>query len=338
MPARPKNLSLLLRNFLPAVIESLKKNSLKAGGICCFLCFFLFLSFSSAPAETDLSAIPPEFGEVIYQYNQKSPAQVFIIGMAHRDSLTAQSIPNVARVQAEVYKLGQWLIQNERCELLLPEGFFAPPAGKTGRALRRAADEKLICPESIDLKTLEEKLSDNRSFINAELLLKGNYSLRLRQVEDENFYRAAGECIRKLVNGGEDQAEYLRVKSQLDYLQERRTAAMVQKIPEIIQAEFRQGNIKAPRAIFTIGLSHLPSIIRYLEENRVRVYSPPPGMDEKEEYTADLNLKKENFGVSIFLPRTLAGDRQTMKITGLDQIISVHRRHSSARSPSFPRN
>jgi hypothetical protein len=338
MAARPKNLSLLLLNFLSAVIQSLKKNSLKAGGISFFFCFFLFLSFSSSPAQTDLSAIPPEFGEVIYQYNQRSPAQLFIIGMAHRDSLTGLSIPNIARVQAEVYKLGQWLIQNEQCQLLLPEGFFAAPAGKTGRILGRAADEKLICPESIDLKTLEEKLSDNRSFINAELLLKRNYSLRLRQVEDENFYRAAGECIRELVNSGEDQAEYLRIKSQLDYLQEKRTAAMLQKIPEIIQAEFRQGNIKAPKAIFTIGLSHLPSIIGYLQENRVRIYSPLPGMEQKEVYTADLNLKKENFGVSIFLPQTLAGDRQALKITGLDQIIAAHRRHSSARSPSFPRN
>jgi hypothetical protein len=338
MPARPKNLSLLLQNFLTAAIGSLKKNSLKAGGISFFLCFFLFLSFSFSPAETGLSAVPADFGEVIYQYNQRSPAQLFIIGMAHRDSLTGLSIPNVARVQAEVYKLGQWLIQNERCELLLPEGFFAAPAGKTGRALRRAADDKLICPESIDLKTLEEKLSDNRSFINAELLLKRNYPLKLRQVEDENFYRAAGECIRRLVNCGEDQAQYLRVKSQLDYLQERRTAAMLQKIPEIIQAEFRQGNIKAPKAIFTVGLSHLPSIIRYLEENKVRIYSPLPGMDEKEEYTADLNLKKENFGVSIFLPPTLAGDRQTLKITGLDQIIARHRRHSSARSSPYPGN
>ena len=258
--------------------------------------------------------------------------------MAHRDSLTGLNVPKVLRVQAEVYKLGQWLIQNEHCELLLPEGFFATPATKTGKVQKRAADEKLSCPESIDLKALEEKLSDNRSFVNAELLLKGNYPLRLRQVEDVKFHRAVGEFIRKLVNCGNDNSEYLRVKSQLDYLQERRTAAMLQRIPEIIQAEFQQGNIKARKAIFTIGSSHLPRIIRYLAEDKVRIYSPLPGRGKNEDYTADLNLKRENFGVSILLPRTLAGDQKTLKINGLDEMIAQHRRLSAAGSSSTSGN
>ena len=247
---------------------------------------------------------------------------MFIIGIAHRDSLTGLSIPNVSRVQAEVYKLGQWLIQNERCELLLPEGFFATPASNGGKEQRRATDEKLSCPESIDLKALEEKLSDNRSFVNAELLLKTNYPLKLRQVEDLKFHRAVGDLIRKLVECGNDNAEYLRLKLQLSDLQERRTAAMLQRIPEIIQTEFQQGNIKAQKAIFTIGLSHLPQIIRSLEENKVPVYSPHVGRDENKNYAAELNLKKENFGVSIFLPPTLAGDQKTLKMTGLGKIMA----------------
>ncbi len=334
MPARSKNISSVFQNFLTAVSDSLKKSLLKAG----FISFFIFLSFSPAQAETDLSTLPAEFGEVIYRCNPRSPNQLFIIGMAHRDSLTGLSIPKVSRTQAEVYKLGQWLVQSERCELLLPEGFFATPATKTGKEMRTAADEKLSCPESIDLKTLEEKLSDNRSFVNAELLLKRNYSLRLRQVEDAKIHRAVGEFIRKLVNCRNDNSEYLRVKSQLDYLQEKRTAAMLQRIPEIIQTEFQQGNIKARKAIFTVGLSHLPRIIRYLEEDKVRIYSPLPAMGKNEDYTADLNLRRENFGVSIFLPQTLASDRKTLKINGLDEMIAQHRRLSSAGSSSFPRN
>ncbi len=334
MPARPKNLTSVLRNCSSAAGVSLKKSLLKAGVIS----FFIFLNFSFSLAGADLSTIPAEFGKVIYRCDQRSPNQLFIIGIAHRDSLTGLSIPGVSRVQAEVYKLGQWLIQNEKCELLFPEGFFAAPPTRTGKEQRRASDEKLSCPESIDLKTLEEKLSDNRSFVNAELLLKGNFPLRLRQAEDLNFHRAVGEFIRKLVNCGNDKSEYLRVKSQLDYLQERRTAAMLQRIPEIVQAEFQQGNIKARKAIFTIGLSHLPRIIRYLEENKVRIYSPILGVDKKEEYIADLNLKKDNFGVSILLPQTLAGDRKTLKINDLDKMIAQHRRQSSAGLSSDPTN
>jgi hypothetical protein len=113
---------------------------------------------------------------------------------------------------------------------------------------------------------------------------------------------------------------------------------MLQRIPEIIQTEFQQGNIKARRAIFTIGLSHLPRIIRTLEENKVRIYSPILGMGKPEVYTADLNLGKENFGVSILLPQALAGDPKALKINGLDEMIARHRRLSSAGSSSSPSN
>ncbi len=300
-----------------AAFDSHKKRLFWAFLIPCFI----FLNFPLLLAETGLSAIPAELGQVIYRCNQRSPSQLFIIGMAHRDSLTGLSIPNVSRVQAEVYKLGEWLIQNERCELLLPEGFFASPPSKNGKQQKAAGDEKLSCPQSIDLKTLEEKLSDSRSFVNAELLLKKNNPLRFRQVEDPKIHRAVGDLIRKLVECGNDNSEYMRIRLELDSLQERRTAEMLQKIPRIIQAEFQEGNIKAQKAIFTIGLSHLPQIIRSLEENKVWIYSPHVGKDENKDYAADLNLKKENFGVSIILPPTLAGDRKTLKMTGLGKIM-----------------
>lgn len=303
-----------------------------------FLSCLIFLNLSLAPAETGPSIVPAEFGEVIYQCDPKSPNQLFIIGMAHRDSLTGSGSLNIARVQAEVYKLGEWLIQKERCELLLPEGFFANPAARTVIDQKRATDEKLSCPESIDIKSLEEKLSDNRSFINAELLLKRNYPLKLRQVEDPKIHRAAGDLIRKLVSCGNDNSEYLRVKSDLDSLQERRTASILQKIPEIIQDEFRGGNIKTPKAILTIGLSHLPRILRNLEGNGIRIYSPGLAVDKKEIYIADLNLKKEDFGVSILIPHTLAGDRKTLKWTGMDEIVTRQRVLSSLKPLSHSGN
>jgi hypothetical protein len=254
--------------------------------------------------------------------------------MAHRDSLTGLSIPGVSRAQAEVYKIGEWLIQHDGCELLLPEGFFAGSAAQTGKEQGKGEAREPECSKSMDIKTLVEKLSDNRAFVNAELLLKRNYPLRLRQVEDPKTHRSVGELIRKLVNCGQDNSEYLRVKSDLDRLQERRTAAMIQRIPEIIQAEFRGGNIQARKAIFTIGLSHLPRIIRYLEEDRVKIYSPLLAGDKKEDDPADLKLKKENFGVAVYLPYTLASDRKILKMTGLDEIIERHRRHNS--SSPFP--
>lgn len=334
MSALPKIRFSALSRSLPAAVSSHKKRLFWAVFISCLI----FLSLSLTLAEAGLSTIPAEFGEIIYRCNQRSPNQLFIIGMAHRDALTGLSGADIPRVQAEVYKLGEWLIQNERCELLLPEGFFASSTARTGKEQAKDEAPQPGGSESIGMKTLEEKLSDNRTFVNAELLLKRNYPLRLKQIEDPRMHRAVGELIRKLINCGNDNSEFLRIKSELDYLQQRRTAAMLQIIPEIIQAEFQERNIRTKKAIFTIGLSHLPRIIQYLEENRVKIYSPLLAVDRKEEYIADLNLKKENFGVSVFLPQSLAADRKILKITGLDKIIDRHRRLSSFGSSLHPGN
>jgi hypothetical protein len=73
-----------------------------------------------------------------------------------------------------------------------------------------------------------------------------------------------------------------------------------------------------------------------LEENKVRIYSPPFGMEKTEDYTADLNLKKANYGVSVLLPQTLAGDRKILKMTGLDDVIAHQGLLSSWGSPPDP--
>jgi hypothetical protein len=79
-------------------------------------------------------------------------------------------------------------------------------------------------------------------------------------------------------------------------------------------------------------LSHLPGIIRSLDENQFRIYSPLIGGDKGEDYIADLNLKTENFGISILLPRTLAADPKVLKITGMDEILARYRHQPSAAS------
>ena len=281
---------------------------------------------SSSSAGTDLAALPPEYGEVIYYCNEKSPNQLFIIGMSHRDSITRLNGLNTSRVQAEVYKLGEWLIRNRGLELLLPEGFFKkkPQAAKK---IFQPANRNDTHPAPLDMKILEEKLSDTTSFINAEMLLMKNYHLRTQQVEDPKWYDAVARFIRKLV-ASKDSNDYYRVRSELDYLQERRTAAMLQEIPGIIDAEYQQGSIKGKKAFFTIGMSHLCRIIKYLDENKIRIYSPLAGLNQNGDYVADLNLLRENFGVSIIIPRTLADDQRILEINRLTGTVEKSRKPS----------
>lgn len=202
----------------------------------------------------------------------------------------------------------------------MPEGFFKSPSAKIEKKNITAPERGNRCA-STDMEALEKRLSDNKIYVNAEMLLKENHSLRLYQIEDKDPYEAVRNHLLKLAICREDSADYSRLKSELGYLQEKRTAAMLQKIPQIVNDEFRQGNIKTRKAIFTIGMLHLHEIITYLTEKRIKIHAPLSALSGNEGDRAELNLQKENFGVSVIIPRTLARDPKTLEINGLDEIV-----------------
>jgi len=292
------------------------------------LTLFSFLLTTPSHGETNLN-IPAEYGEVIYQCNEKSPNQLFIIGMSHRDSLTRANGKNTSRVQAEVYQIGDWLIHNQQLELLLPEGFFKDRKATTEKKNVRIAEGKSKCFGSSDIKLLEERLSDSTTYVNAEMLLKEDHLLELQQVEDKGLYDAVREGILRLATCDSD--NYSVVRSELDYLQERRTAAMLQKIPQIINDEVRQGHIRNRRALFTIGMYHLHYIIRYLNENGITICASPLTSNKSGDYVSELDLLKENFGICVIIPRTLADDPKVLEMNRLDQIVGAYR-----KSPYHP--
>jgi hypothetical protein len=158
------------------------------------------------------------------------------------------------------------------------------------------------------------------------MLLKENHSLRLRQVEDETLYFAAREGILKLANADKRSPKYPALKSELDYLQARRTAAMLQRIPDRVDEEFRRGTIRTRKALFTIGLSHVTEIIQYLSESKIRITAPPSISGKGENGFSDLNLHKKDFAVSIIIPRTLADDKAQLTLHGLASIVSQARK------------
>jgi hypothetical protein len=303
------------------------------------LSFFLILPFSIGDklfgsSELNLVTDPPpvlsRYGEIIYQYNEKSPRQLFVIGMAHRDSVTRRNGSQTSRVQAEAYKIGEWLIHNKGLGLLLPEGYFAAKGPKLkAKDLVGELEKKGDCPVPVDMATLEEILSDNQSFVNAEMLLRGNYpSMKIRQVEDQGLYETARQRIVEVIDQ-KNSCDYLLLRSELDYLQERRTAAMLQKIPEIVNDESRQGNIRDRKAILTIGLSHIHGMIKYFDENRITVHAPLSHSNRYEDYVSKLNLFEEDFGVSVIIPRTLADDQKILKLNKLEKIVTQARRKTS---------
>jgi hypothetical protein len=54
------------------------------------------------------------------------------------------------------------------------------------------------------------------------------------------------------------------------------------------------------------------------------------------DYAAELNLQKENFGVSIILPKTLTEDQKILEINKLNEIVKQYREIQTSKVSSSP--
>lgn len=281
---------------------------------------FLLPTVSSAAVKSPVqqpTVIPAEFGEVIFEIPGKADRHVYIVGHSHRSARTGANGVKTVQSQAEVYRIGEWLIKEENVRLLLPEGFFrkkpsATPAKGSGGGIH----PQPIKGASIDNQTLVDKLSDTKAFVNADMLLKANFPIQLHQVEDPQIYQAVGEFLRLTedVRGSE------MVGTELDFLQQVRSAAMLQNIPDAVEYELEVGNIDSRRAMFTIGMAHVDEIIRFLREGRVELTPPATTYATYQNDSALLKLVEAGYGVTVILPRSLVDDQETLRLVNLSSI------------------
>ena len=152
---------------LPATLRKIKDTF----SVVVFGSAFFFLPYLAAVmAETPLvpsPSIPYEYGKVIYQKDGNQDQHLYIICQSHRNATTGTNGRNTAKVQAEIYRIGEWLIRNEQIELLLPEGFFRKKGGGKQAATmfndRHDANERQPA-YSLDDQTLKKLLNDTTTF------------------------------------------------------------------------------------------------------------------------------------------------------------------------------
>jgi hypothetical protein len=247
-----------------------------------------------------------EYGEIIYRKNPHAPQQVYIIGQSHRSALTGQGGPDLVKVQAEIYRIGEWLILENNVEMLLPEGFFQNTAKGKVSSMETARETMRL-----DNQTLKDRLSDPIRFVNADLLLKANYNIPFGQVENEQLYRD----ISRLLHQARQEKDF-SVLSELNLLQDERTAVMLQNIPDIVEEAYRTGQIGNRKAMFTIGLAHIGAIINNLQRGSLRGSAQPDPTDG-EASELSLKLLDQGYGVTVIIPRTLAENQRTLRLAGL---------------------
>jgi hypothetical protein len=276
---------------------------------------------NTVPLPASAPLIPPEYGAIIYQKKGASQKHIYIVGDSHRSALTGRNGRNTVRAQIEIYRIGEWLIRNEGVQLVLPEGFFKRrPADLPATRAAAVEPTRVNGKIPIDDRLLEERLADDSVFTSAEMLLKAHHNVLIQQVEDERLYVAVGEFLR--LTEGVSNSAYIPIffHMELEQMQERRTAAMLQNIPEAIDYEFQGGRISNRKAIFTIGMGHIDEIIRYLKEDRISISPSIISATANPHHTAELKLLSQDYGITVILPKALADDREALKLTKLDNI------------------
>ncbi|MFO7607555.1 MAG: hypothetical protein R6W72_14795 [Desulfurivibrionaceae bacterium] len=253
-----------------------------------------------------------EYGQVIYRVNEDSPKQLYIIGISHRNPASGRNNSDTVRTQAEIFRIGEWLNRYKDLELLLPEGYFI----KNSRLFNKASDPNNNLSDNVQL---HERLADESHFVNAEMLLMESFDMRASQVEDRNIYKAVRSSLNNLKTGDLDKLSPRQKLAELKFLQELRTAKLLQNIPDVIESELRNGTIRNSFAMFTIGLNHVTHIIRYLDENPFSIDAPKDHANLND-FNAELDLLKKGYGITIILPRTLANNAELLETMNLTRI------------------
>jgi hypothetical protein len=288
-----------------------------------FLFIFLNLILSNAFAGTgetlwhhtgiSVLSLPSHYGKVVYISHEKSPNTLYIVGISHRGSHSRLNGSDTVKTQTEVYRIGEWLNRNLNLDLLLPEGFF--DSGGPSAPTRPVSSL-----QTLDDASLERALADNSHFLNAEMLLMRRLHLPAGQVENRKLYDEILSRIIKMENHPIDIASYLSLEMQIDRLQEKRTAVLLNNIPSVIESEFKKGAIKHKNALFTIGLNHIKAILQYLKETKITSQKSAFSHSRKNPIVADLGLKYSGLNVVVIIPHTLIEDRQVLRKTELSDL------------------
>ncbi len=193
------------RNTAPSG-SRLFSSSLSRSGIALIICLFWIFSTcnttSASPKVSKSSAdfldIPSAYGKIIYRINPQSPKQLYIIGINHKDPDSGANNSTTVQTQLEIFRIGEWLKKNVNLNLLLPEGYFSDK--KAVAAHKPAGFQTLdtFNPVHLDNLLIQEKLTADKPYVNAEMLLMEYHRYHASQVEDKGNYDAVRNSLCKL--------------------------------------------------------------------------------------------------------------------------------------------
>lgn len=264
----------------------------------CRVVVLLTLVLSSLLGGTNLRAesiieLPSELGTVVYQTQGNNAAQLFIIANSHRSTISGANGDATLQAQVETFQICEWLIRRQQVALLFPEGFF-------GR--RTAINPTAVPDEWLDSATLTSWLADTSSFVNAEILLHEQYGINLQQVEDRELYQNVRDAL--LASRGDDPHQGLLLNSQIESLQKRRSAAILQRATALSQSS-SLGSDVPKSSILTIGLAHLGDILEFIASGEVQPLANDIAGVTFSYAPVSSNPDNRSVGITVIVPHSL---------------------------------
>jgi hypothetical protein len=278
--------------------------------------FFLLVSYGQASDGVELP-FPAKLAKILYQQNPDSEQQIYIVAQSHRSAITGINGSDTERVQAEIYRIGEWLIENRGVAVLLPEGYFrdqAIPSSTASFNRQKNINDRGSTPS--DTALLGRLLSTDHH-VNANMLLHADFDVALRQIEDRDLYTSVCRLLRELTDETVADHDLPDLAAALSYQQKKRSAVLLGNIPAVLSEGIEREKFCSKNALFTVGLTHIKEIIQYLLNGQARI-NPVPGVsDTFSGYYCDLNALKNNYGITILLPRTLADNKDLISLVTL---------------------
>lgn len=251
--------------------------------------------------------IPDRLARIVYQEKPESKQKIYIVAQSHPSALTGENAADTLQVQAEIYRIGEWLIENRGIGVLLPEGYFQKET-KGASIKTRCGREVVRDGRALPDATLLDRLAATDHFVNAGLLLHDDFGISLRQIEDRGLHANVCLLLGELVQPEPDD-NLPAIAAALDYQQKKRSAALLRNIPDALAAGADDQERFRGNALLTVGLAHLKEMVAFLRNGKTVVDPFSRGAERSKGYCCDLAQLKNNYGITILLPPTLAQNK-----------------------------
>lgn len=261
--------------------------------------------------ESGSSIFPDTLAKVIYQEKAGSRQQIYIVAQSHRSALSGEIGKDTLQVQAEIYRIGEWLVKNRGLGVLLPEGYFQNRA--TGASSFGSSQARSDRQSDLSDGVLLKRLAAPDRFVNACLLLHDDFDIALQQIEDKGLHANVCFLLRELNEpaSGEDRSA---LAAAFEYQQKKRSALLLRNIPEALAKQAGDREPRPANVLLTVGLSHVQKMIDYLKKGRAVIDPATAAADEFTRYSCDLAPLINNYGIIVLLPPTLAKNKDLCQL------------------------